>query len=185
MRNAFKGHTNWINSLDFSPNSPLLVSASDDETIRIWNIRDGAAQVLKEDNPSFLGYTSAVFSPDGRFIAASHFDSMVRIWDRRTGNLLRKVKADINWVFDVAFMPNGKGLVSGSRELKYFDDMSLYADRLASSQAIGDSQREEGEVLQISREYTGHEVRWLFPLIFLATVFINFAGLCFLNCHLA
>jgi WD40 repeat protein len=74
---------------------------------------------LTEDNPMLLDqphYRSAVFSPDGRYVAASHRDGMVRIWCVRTGQLRRRVKAYMNWVNDIAFMPDGKDLVSGRRD---------------------------------------------------------------------
>ena len=66
-------------------------------------------------------YCSAVFSPDGRYIAACHYDGMVRVWGMRTGQLSRRVPARGHWVTDVAFMPDGKGLISGSfdRTLRY------------------------------------------------------------------
>jgi WD40 repeat protein len=66
VRNALKGHTRCVYSLDFSPNGRLLVSASDDNTVRLWNIRDGATKLLNEENPTFLddpGYRFRCFQP--------------------------------------------------------------------------------------------------------------------------
>jgi glucose repression regulatory protein TUP1 len=140
VRNAFKGHTHWIGSLRFSPNGRLLVSASDDNTARLWNMRDGAAMFLIEDKlePTFLNnpyYTSAAFSPDGRYVAASHRDGIVRIWNARTGQLMRKLKVHINPVDDIAFMPDGKGLVSGGSDmtLMYWDVSSLDTAQFCAS----------------------------------------------------
>ena len=98
MRNAFKGHTRHINSLNFSPNGRLLVSTSGDNTVRLWNMHDGATKLLNEENTIFLDepfYSSAIFSPDGRYVAATHSDGMVRIWDVFTGQLTRTIKAHI------------------------------------------------------------------------------------------
>jgi glucose repression regulatory protein TUP1 len=145
VRNAFKGHTRNIYSLNFSPNGRLLVSASDDNTVRLWNIRDGATKLLNEENPTILddpGYRSAVFSPDGRYVAASHRDGMVRIWDVCTGQLMRRMKAHLDWANCVAFMPDGKGLVSGGSDhtLRYWDFRSLDSTRMTK-----DSHRETQE----------------------------------------
>ena len=69
VRNAFKGHTHPIYTLDFSPNGQLLISASDDNTVRLWNMHDGATKRLTDGYLDSPGYPSAVFSPNGRYVA--------------------------------------------------------------------------------------------------------------------
>jgi len=48
---------------------------------------------------------------------------VVDIWDARTGELLETLQGHRNWVYSVAFTPDGRGLVSGSldKTLKYWD----------------------------------------------------------------
>ena len=151
IRNAFKVHTGsqWVLSLNFSPNGRLLISASPDNTLRLWNMRDGAAKVLTDDDPTFIDepcFTSAAFSPDSRTVAASHRDGMVRIWVVCTGQLIRKVMAHVNWAWGLAFMPDGKGLVSGGGDdiMRYWDNNSL------------DTQF--GAQMRPQRKFLGHKV---------------------------
>ena len=40
MIRTFEGHTDWVNSVAFSPDGKLLASGSDDGTIKLWNISD-------------------------------------------------------------------------------------------------------------------------------------------------
>jgi len=168
VRNALKGHTKTINSFCFSPNSRLLVSASHDSTVRVWNLRDGATNLLIEDRPTFTDspyYSSAVFSPDGKCVAASHCDGVVRIWDVGTGRLMRRTKADMGCVEDVAFMPDGSGLLSGGDTLKYWDVCNLEATRF--SQTTNDFLEGVEEWRRPEREFFGHQVCWFY--LFAAT----------------
>lgn len=162
VRNNFKGHTDVVHSLDFSPNGRHLVSTSDDNTVRLWNLRDGAAKCLNEKNPIYLDtphYRSAVFSPDGKYTAASHRDGMIRIWCVRTGQLVRRVKAYTYWVNDIAFMPHGTGLVSGRRDntLRTWDMSSLATTRAVKDLHEYDSDSET--------RHEGWGVRRFGPLI--------------------
>ena len=171
VRNAFKGHARHIFSLNFSLNGRLLVSTSDDNTVRLWNMHDGATKLLTYENPIFLDdscYPSAVFSPDGRYVAASHSDGMVRIWDVYTCQLMRRMKVHADWVSCVAFMPDGKGLVCGGfdQKLKYWDVSSLDSTRFGTrSQTTRISSGMEEQTWMPEREFVGHEVG--FVMIFM------------------
>ena len=48
---------------------------------------------------------------------------MVRIWDARTGELLERLRGHKGIVGSLVFIPDGRGLVSGSwdKTLKYWD----------------------------------------------------------------
>ena len=70
-------------SVRFSPDGKTIASASDDETVRLWNTTTG--QHLK----TITGHTDIVervcFSPDGKTIASASWDKTVRLWDATTG----------------------------------------------------------------------------------------------------
>ena len=68
---------------EFSPDGKRLFTT--DDTIKVWDIRDGAAKVwdLSADLIAELAgnQSSPRWSPDGKYIVTSGFDKKVRIWN--------------------------------------------------------------------------------------------------------
>jgi WD40 repeat protein/serine/threonine protein kinase len=73
---AFRGHTGAIQSALFSPDGRCVVTASDDQTARVWDAGTGKELVLlRHRNPVAF----AVMTPDGCRVATA--SDTVRIWD--------------------------------------------------------------------------------------------------------
>lgn len=81
---VFEGHAHSILSVAFSPDGRLLVFASIDYTVRVWEAATGAT--LR----TFRGHTgpvrSVAVSPDGRLIASASRDCTVRLYDLESGH---------------------------------------------------------------------------------------------------
>jgi WD40 repeat protein len=75
----FEGHTGYVRSVAFSPTGELVVSGSDDKTIRVWDTTTG-----RTVSSPFEGHTnyvmSVAFSPDGRHLVSGSADKRIRIW---------------------------------------------------------------------------------------------------------
>ncbi|MDB5337002.1 MAG: hypothetical protein JWN70_2621, partial [Planctomycetaceae bacterium] len=60
---------------------------------------------------------SVAYSPDGVWLAAGCGDGSVRLWDVKEKKVVRTVQAHENWVFDLAFTPDGLLVTGGGDNL--------------------------------------------------------------------
>jgi len=67
-----KGHTGSVHSVAFSPDGSKIASGSWDETIKLWQVSDGALPRTLEGHTDNV--TSVAFSPDGEIIASGSYD---------------------------------------------------------------------------------------------------------------
>jgi WD40 repeat protein len=67
-RRTLSGHTGKVTGCAFSPTGEYIVSASDDQTLKVWNARTGACLSTLHVN-GWL-YT-CFFHPDGEYIIAA------------------------------------------------------------------------------------------------------------------
>ncbi|NEO67734.1 MAG: WD40 repeat domain-containing protein, partial [Moorea sp. SIO4G2] len=110
------GHTDAINRVTFSPNGQLIASASNDNTVKLWNQNGTLITTLTGDRK----LSSLSFSPDGKRIVAGAARGSIVIWSRK----------DISWqqfaskkgvghtktVYDVSFHPNRDIIASASAD---------------------------------------------------------------------
>ena len=111
---VLRGHTDDVSSASFSPDNKYIVSASYDNTIRIWDAQTG--KELKKLEGLTEGINSVSFSPDGKRIVSASWDNTIRIWDAKTGKELKKMEGHTNIVNSASFSPDGKRIVSASQD---------------------------------------------------------------------
>ena len=72
-----------MRSAAFSPDGTRVVTASDDQTARLWDARDGKRDCRLES--PYGAVRSAAFSPDGTRVVTASDDRTARLWDAETG----------------------------------------------------------------------------------------------------
>lgn len=100
--------------VSISPDGRFIASAHQGY-VEVWNSESLQREfVLKSNikNSSYLDRPMAIFSPDGLQIAFSLLDS-IHIWDFMTHKLLMVIKNNGKKIHCIAYMPDGKHIVSG------------------------------------------------------------------------
>ena len=84
------GHNDWVDSVAFSHDSKLVVSGSDDQTIKIWNASSGdCLQTLAGHND---WVRSVAFSHDSKLVVSGSFDQTIKIWNASSGDCLQTLQ---------------------------------------------------------------------------------------------
>ena len=117
---TLEGHADRVVSVEFSPDGKILASASNDNTVRLWDAATGELLATLEHSNDVR---SLSFSPDGKVLASASDDRTVKLWDTANHELIASLAGHLDVVDLVRFSPDGRVLASAAwdRTVKLWD----------------------------------------------------------------
>lgn len=111
-------HTDIVRDLTFAPDGSLvLVSASRDKTLRVWDLKDDGNMVKVLRGHQNWVYCSA-FSPDSSVLCSVGAGKAVFLWNMDKYTLIRKLEGHHNDVVSCEFSPDGALLATASYDTR-------------------------------------------------------------------
>ncbi|MBX7221543.1 MAG: protein kinase [Blastocatellia bacterium] len=109
------GHGGGVNDVVFSPSGAQVLSASQDTTLILWDVRSGR-EIRRFSTMTRHTYSveCATFSPDGNQVLSGSRDGTVRLWDANSGQELARLTGHTGVVHDVTYTPDGRFALSSS-----------------------------------------------------------------------
>ena len=89
---ALKSHASWVRSLNVSRDGQKLISASDDRTVRIWDLVTG--DVLAVMSGHAASVSAAAFCLDYLHAVSAAEDMTVKLWRLSDGTCLGSVTCE-------------------------------------------------------------------------------------------
>ncbi|MCT7956144.1 nSTAND1 domain-containing NTPase [Laspinema palackyanum] len=103
-------HQDSVSSASFSPDGESIVTASSDNTARVWERR---GQMIAELKGHQGRVWNASFSPDGESIVTASEDNTARVWER-SGKLVAELTGHQGSVSNASFSPEGENILTVS-----------------------------------------------------------------------
>ena len=145
-RLILKGHEALVWDVAITPDGQTAVSASDDKTLKVWDLATGKCRTTLEGHANAI--QAVAITPDGLTAVSASDDKTLKVWDVATGNCRATLEGHSEGIWDVAITSNGRTVVSGSV------DSTMRVWDLATGKCLGTLEGSPGAVsgVAISRD---------------------------------
>lgn len=110
----YTGHTKAVNALAVTPDGSLLITGSEDKTVRVWEV------ISTKQIRAFQGHQSGIIAVavrgDGKQIASGSDDGAIRLWDLNIIDEHRSLSEATDSLWAVAYSPDGKWLAAAGSD---------------------------------------------------------------------
>ncbi|MDT9221141.1 MAG: WD40 repeat domain-containing protein, partial [Limnospira sp. PMC 1240.20] len=84
------GHSSWVNAVAIAPDGKRAVSASDDNTLKLWDLETGTELATLTGHSDDVN--AVVIAPDGKRAVSASDDKTLKLWDLETGTELATLR---------------------------------------------------------------------------------------------
>lgn len=109
---TIEGHSASINAVVITRCDTRIISASDDNTIKVWDIKTFSLV------HTFIGHSKGVralaIAPNGKFLVSGGLDHTIRVWDLQTGEQLKQLYEPTGIVTDIAITNDSSKCISAA-----------------------------------------------------------------------
>ncbi|MGM3309606.1 AAA-like domain-containing protein [Anabaena sp. WFMT] len=114
-RNRLEGHNDAVRSVIFSPDGKTIATASEDNTVIIWDINGKEIRKFTGNNQ---GFRNVNFSHNSKVIAAIGADNTIKIWSINGQELITFKGQDNqdNFMSSVCFIPDSKLIAASNQD---------------------------------------------------------------------
>ncbi|AKJ01798.1 High-affnity carbon uptake protein Hat/HatR [Archangium gephyra] len=102
-----------VNEVGFSPDGTRAVTANEDGTALLWELRTGNSRVLAGNEGAIW---SARFSPDGHRVVTASAEGMIRLWDVASGKSIALLPGNGEAMLSAEFSPDGLQVATAGNE---------------------------------------------------------------------
>ncbi len=145
-----KGHSGRLYGIRFSQDGEHVVTASADQTAKIWEIPSGRLITTLRGHTAHV--FAADFSPNSRRVVTASGDGTARIWQAGSGNQLQELRGHTQPVLAAVFSPSGDQVATGG------DDGTVRIWQASSGQEIRTLDVASGGIYALSFHPNGREM---------------------------
>lgn len=151
---TISAHSGTVRSVNFSSNGRMLMSSSDDKTVKVWALPSQRFMFTLSGHANWV--RTAQFSPDCRLGVSGSDDKSMRIWDIQSKRLLRIYDEHAGVINSVAFHPDGTCVASAGTDkvIKVWDIRCVHFKDVP--QAVG--RKQHGMIMASLQVTTSHSM---------------------------
>jgi RNA polymerase sigma factor (sigma-70 family) len=106
----------------FAPDGKTLLSAGDDQAVRIWDVKTGKQvehrPLLLPGQSSTSAFSTYLLAADATTVLGWGPDERLHLWDTATGKHLRSLRSSKGQVMRLALAPGGKTVAAGIYDVR-------------------------------------------------------------------